>query len=207
MNNKKMSLLMWICLISCLVGVSSADSIWAKKDKMQTSLYADNTARQIGDVLTINISEKSTIDNKAKRELSKTTNRNQNFNGDVEIEHVIDELPAIKFGTGTAYSNTLSGKADFKDERAFTDSISVVVTDIMPNGNLVVFGTRDRNISDDIQTMEVSGIVRPIDIATNNSIESDKVADFSIVSSSKGIAAQYTKPNWLGRIMDVIWPF
>jgi flagellar L-ring protein FlgH len=205
--NKKMSLIMGICFISCIAGISSADSIWGKIEKKQANLYSDNTARHIGDVLTIKVIEQSTIDNKSKRELSKTTNRNQNFNGDVGIEHVVNELPAFNFGTGTTYSNTLNGKADFKDERAFTDSISVAVTDIMPNGTLVVFGTRDRNISDDIQTIEVSGIVRPIDIAPDNSILSNKVADFSIVSTSKGVAAQYNRPNWLGRIMDVIWPF
>lgn len=207
MSNKKISLIMSLVLIFCFSCFSHADSIWAKKDKKQTNLYADDTARQIGDVLTIIIIEKSEIDNKAKRTLSKVTNRNQNFDGQVGIEHIVPELPEVNFGTGTTYSNTLDGKADYKDEREFTDSISVVVVDIMPNNNLVVFGTRDRNIADDIQTIEVSGIVRPNDIAPDNSILSEQVADFSIISSNKGVSAPYTKPNWLGRILDVIWPF
>ena len=116
-------------------------------------------------------------------------------------------MPGLNLGAGTTYSNKLDGQADFKDERKFIDSISVIVTDIMPNGNLVVFGTRDRNLSDDIQAIEVSGIVRPSDIAFDNTINSEKIANFSIVSKSKGVGAQYNRPGWLGRIFDVIWPF
>lgn len=204
--NKKItavSILAVLCLACCL----QADSIWAKKEKKQKNLYADDKARGIGDVLTIFISEESTIDNKATRTLSKTTKRDANFDGQIGIEHIITDVPAVKFGTGSQYTNTLDGKADYKDEREFTDSISVVVVDVMPNKNLVVYGTRERNIAGDIQLIEVSGIVRPNDIAFGNTVFSEQVANFSIVSENKGISAPYTKPNWLGRILDVIWPF
>jgi flagellar L-ring protein precursor FlgH len=193
--------------VFCAVDRLQADSIWSKRDQNKKDLYADDKARHIGDVLTITISEESTIDNKATRTLSKETTRNQNFDGQVGIEHIIPELPEINLGAGTTYSNTLDGKADYKDEREFTDSISVIIIDIMPNGNLVISGTRDRNIADDIQTIEVSGIVRPSDIAFDNTIKSEQVANFSIITRNKGIGAQYTKPNWLGRIFDIIWPF
>jgi len=193
--------------VFCFDATSQADSIWAKRNKNKKELYADNTARNIGDVLTILISEESKLDNKATRTLSKETTRNQNFDGNVGIEHIVTSIPAFEFGTGSTYSNTLDGKADYKDEREFTDSVSVIVTDIMPNGNLVVFGICDRNIADDIQTIEVSGVVRVLDISFNNTIRSNQVANFNIVSRNKGAAAQYTRPNWLGRIFDVIWPF
>ncbi|MHC4114591.1 MAG: flagellar basal body L-ring protein FlgH [Planctomycetota bacterium] len=193
--------------IFCTVDRLQADSIWSKRDQNKKDLYADDKARHIGDVLTITISEESTIDNKATRKLSKETTRDQNFNGQVGIEHILPELPEINLGVGTTYSNTLDGKADYKDEREFTDSISVIIIDIMPNGNLVISGTRDRNIANDIQTIEVSGIVRPSDIAFDNTIKSEQVANFSIITRNRGVGAQYTKPNWLGRIFDVIWPF
>jgi flagellar L-ring protein precursor FlgH len=68
-------------------------------------------------------------------------------------------------------------------------------------------GTRERNIAGDIQTIEVSGIVRPSDILFNNTVMSSQVADFRIVTKNKGISAPYTSPGWLGRIFDIIWPF
>ena len=77
----------------------------------------------------------------------------------------------------------------------------------MPNGNLVVMGSRNRNIGGDIQIIEVSGIVRPNDIAFNNTVRSEQVANFNIVSRNKGVSAPFNRPGWLGRIFDILWPF
>jgi len=176
MSNKKTALLILIMFVFCFAASLRADSIWARRNQNKKDLYADDKARHIGDVLTINISEESTVDNKAKRTLSKETNRNTNFKGNVGLEHILPEVPSLHLGGGTTYSNTLDGKADYKDEREFTDSISVIIIDIMPN-------------------------------AFDNTIKSEQVANFSIVSRNKGVAAPYTKPNWLGKIFDVIWPF
>ncbi len=207
MSNRTISSVIVICLVLCLGTRLQADSIWSRRDESKRDVYADDKAHYVGDILTILIIEESTIDNKAKRTLSKETSRSANFNGGVSLEHILPEVPSLKLGGGTTYTNTLDGKADYKDEREFTDSVSVVVIDIMPNGNLVVSGTRDRKIADDIQTIEVSGIVRPNDIAFDNTIQSAQIANFSIISRNKGVAAQYTRPNWLGRIFDAIWPF
>ena len=149
----------------------------------------------------------STLDNKATRTLSKETSRSANFDGDVGLDHFVPSLPALNVGAGTTHTNTMDGTADFKDKRNFTDSISAVVVDIMPNGNLIISGTRERNLADDIQIIEVTGIVRPNDITVDNIVRSEQIANFSIVSRSKGVAAQFTSPNWLGKIFDAIWPF
>lgn len=206
MNNKS---LMFILTVSLLIPAnrSQAGSIWAKRDKNMKSLYADDVARQIGDVLTIIINEDSTIDNKAKRILEKKTKRNNKFEGDIGIDHILPSISGFSLGAGTEYTTKLDGKADYKDERTFTDSVTVVVEDIMPNGNLVVMGTRHRNIADDIQIIEVSGIVRTSDISFDNTIQSKQVANLRIVSKNGGVSAPYNRPNWLGRVFDVIWPF
>jgi flagellar L-ring protein precursor FlgH len=179
-----------------------AGSIWAKRDIDRGNLYADDVARNIGDVLTIVINESSKVDNKAKRDLKKETDRSIVFNG--ELGNFVD---LGEFGMTASSGNELKGKADYKDERKFTDSITVVVMDILPNGNLVVMGTRDRDIAGDIQTIEVSGIVRPSDVVFGNTIGSDRVANFRIVTKNGGISAPFNKPGFLGRILDIIWPF
>ena len=190
-----------------LAGSLSAGSIWAKRENKSVDRYADDKARSIGDIITITINEDSSVDNKASRTMNKKTSRSAQFDGDVGIDHLVADLPSINLGAGTEYENDFEGTADLKDNRSFTDSISVVVVDVMPNGNLVVWGTRDRDISEDIQTIEVSGVIRPSDIAFNNTINSEKVANFSIVNKNSGAAAPYTRPNWLGGIFDIIWPF
>ncbi len=168
-------------------------------------LYTDDVARRIGDVLTIIIVEDSKVDNKAKRDLRKETARSSDFDGELNIDHILPSIPG--FTMSAESSNELKSKADFKDQRSFEDRVSVVVHDILPNGSLIVLGTRDRNIAGDIQTIEVSGIVRPSDIAFDNSVRSERVANFRIVTKNAGISAPYTRPGWLGRIFDIVWPW
>jgi flagellar L-ring protein precursor FlgH len=166
------------------------------------AIYADDVARRIGDVLTITITENSKVDNKAKRDLKKETDRSTIFDGNLGNFADLGE-----FGMSAESDNELKSKADYKDERKFADNITVVVIDILPNGNLVVLGTRNRDISGDTQTIEVSGIVRPSDISFDNKVKSEQVADFRIVSKNGGVSAPYTKPGWLGSILDIVWPF
>lgn len=216
MKNRLAFVFVLVLLMLCLANCSHADSIWAKRNKNMRGLYTDDVARQIGDTLTIKISEVSTVDNKAERNLSKTTARSNTFNGQLGIvstpsgagkpsANYLPRIPA--FNMTAESSNTLDGKADYKDEREFTDLITVVVVDIMPNRNLVIMGTRSREIAGDKQLIEVSGIVRPSDIAYDNTIKSERVGNFSLIVRHTGIGADFNKPGWLGRIFDILWPF
>jgi len=213
MNNRKVLTLALVIFVLLSATCSQAGSIWAKRDKNMKELYADDVARQIGDILTIQIGETSKTDNKAKRDMKKDTSRSTTFAGgpDFSPEGTLDRLLPEQllpgFNMSAESDNELKSKADYKDERKFEDQVSVVVMDILPNNNLIVMGSRSRNIAGDIQTIEVSGIVRPSDVAFDNTIKSEKVADFRIVTKNTGVSAPYTKPGWLGKIFDAIWPF
>lgn len=191
-----------IVVVLSVTACSQAGSIWAKREKNMTTPYADDTARSIGDILTVVISEGSKVDNKAKRDLKKETDKSNTFNGEVGGFADIGE-----FGMGAESTNELKSKADYKDERSYVDRMTVTVVDVQPNGNLVVMGTRNRDIGGDIQVIEVSGIVRPSDIEFDNTVKSEQVADFRIVSSNAGVSEPYTRPGWLGRIFDIVWLF
>ena len=213
MNNRKVSMFALLVVVLLSAACAEAGSIWAKRDKNMKQLYADDVARQIGDILTIEIGENSKVDNKAKRDMKKETDRSTTFAGgpDFSPEGTLDRLLPDQllpgFNMSAESDNELKSKADYKDERKFEDQVSVIVMDILPNNNLIVMGTRSRNIAGDIQTIEVSGIVRPSDIAFDNTVKSEKVADFRIVSRNSGVSAPYTKPGWLGKIFDLLWPF
>ena len=205
MDRKAMLMLVILAAGLLATDCSQAGSLWAKRDKNVPSLYADDVARRIGDILTVRIAEDSKVDNKAKRDLKKETGRSSDFNGELNIDHILPSIPG--FTMDASSSNELKSKADFKDERSFIDKVSVVVIDILPNGNLVVIGTRDRNIAGDVQSIEVSGIVRPSDIAFDNTVKSEQIANFRIITKNTGISAPYSRPGWLGRIFDVVWPW
>ncbi len=201
MNRKTMLMAMATIGLLWPSNALQAGSIWAKRGATLPAPYTDDVARRIGDVLTIRVTEGSKVDNKAKRDLQKQTKLSSDFNGELGFAKVPE------FTMDAQSDNALKSKADFKDERSFTDQITVVVVDVLPNGNLVVTGTRDRDIAGDIQTIEVSGIVRPSDIAYDNTIKSQQVANFRIVTKNSGVSAPYMKPGWLGRIVNVVWPW
>ncbi len=205
MNSKTMLIGMTLIQALLLSESLKAGSIWAKRDKNLQTVYCDDVARGIGDILTIIISEESTVNNKAKRELEKETERASTFDGELNIDHVLPSIPGFTMNAEAV--NALTGKADYKDERSFADRVSVVVLDVLPNGNLVVTGTRDRNIAGDTQTIEVSGIVRPSDIAFDNTVKSQQVANFHIVTKNGGISASYVQTGWVARIFDILWPW
>ena len=206
MNNKITLALVSMVFVLCWAPYLQAGSIWAKRDKNMRDLYVDDVARNIGDILTIKITEDSKVDNKAKRDIKKEADRSTAFNGKLGIDHILPSIPG--FAMEAESSNELKSKADYKDERSFEDRITVMVVDILPpSGNLVVMGSRSRDIAGDKQIIEVSGIVRPSDIAFDNTVKSEQVADFRIVTKNSGVTEPYTRPGWLGGIFDIIWPF
>jgi len=202
MNRTKIISAVLTVVILMVSQTGRGDSIWVKRDKNLRSLYADDVARKIGDVLTVIVTEDSKVDNKAKRDLKKDVDKSVTFDGKLGNFSDLGE-----FGTSIKSGNELKSKADYKDERKFTDRITVVVVDVQPNGNLVVLGSRHRDIGGDSQSIEVSGIVRPSDIAFDNTVKSEQVADFRIVSRNGGVSEPYKKPGFLGRTLDIIWPF
>ncbi|MCK4887018.1 MAG: flagellar basal body L-ring protein FlgH, partial [Planctomycetes bacterium] len=72
-----------LILLVCWSQILVAGSIWAKRNKNMKDIYSDDVAHRIGDILTIEIIEKSTVDNKAKRDLEKSDTRNTTFNGEI----------------------------------------------------------------------------------------------------------------------------
>jgi flagellar L-ring protein precursor FlgH len=203
--NTKTTIFCVLTLLLCVGRPVQAGSIWAKRDSNMRTLYADDVARNIGDILTIVITEDSKVDNTAKRDLQKETARSSDFDGRLDIEDIISTMPGLTMEATSA--SELSAQADYQDERTFEDEVTVVVVDILPNGNLVVAGTRDRNIAGDVQKIEISGIVRPSDITFGNTVASAQVANFQVVTKNGGIAAPYTRTGWLTRVFDILWPW
>lgn len=206
MSHFNRRLMIALLLVGLVAPHAEAGSIWAKRSKNARDVFTDDVARNVGDVITILVSEASRIQNKAKRDLQKTTNRTANLMGIAETSgNLLPKMPVISIDAQG--KNDLQSRADYQDERSFEDLITVIVIDILPNRNLVVAGTRRRDIAGDVQTVEVSGIVRPSDISFSNTVQSQQIANFHLVTVHKGISDPYTKPGWFGRVLDVVMPF
>jgi len=204
--------------VAVAAAVARADSIWAKAQgtagQRRVRVYEDDTARQVGDTLTIIINEHSIIENETTREGKKDSTRTATAAGTVNMRDVGQwygnrngtfVIPDVNIATQGA--SDFKGEADYETDRLITDRFTVVVRDVLPNGNLVVIGSRRRHTDGDEQIIEIGGIVRPSDIAFDNSVRSEQVADFRMTVKVSGHEPKWTTPGWLARILNWLCPW
>jgi flagellar L-ring protein precursor FlgH len=166
----------------------------------QMELFADLKARRIGDVLTIVLNETTAASKTAVTKTTKTTS-------------VADTGPTL-FGKtfttkGIPIGNTsMSGANAFDGEGASTQSnslagsLTVTVVDVKANGNLVVQGDKTLHLNQGDEFVRISGVIRPADIATNNTVTSEKLADARISYSGKGAVDSSNRMGWLARFFN-----
>ncbi len=172
-------------------------------------LYADRRAHKVGDILMVEIVETSSGAQQANTE----TKRNSSISGDLSyLFRFSDWLKLTQPTSGAktveaSLSNNFKGEGDTDQKSTVTATISARVIDITIDGNLIIQGYRQIRINNDTQHIIISGLIRPDDISQNNSIKSSLIADARIEMTGQGAIADKQQPGWLGRGVDMVWPF
>ena len=212
MNHSARLLTVALAAALSVAAVARGGSIWAKTKRHKKAPYSDDTARKVGDTLTIIIDERSVIENETSRSLKKDTSRGAETGGTLDPANVIGPVGKHvfdfpKLNLSSKSSTKFDGSANYDSDRSVLDQITVTVEDVLPNGNLVVIGKRTRQVAGDAQVVAVSGIVRPSDITFANAVSSAKVAAFHVCYQGRGQENLFTKPGWLARFLNWINPF
>lgn len=174
------------------------------------SLFADLKAAKVGDVITITITEES----KASKAATTTAARDKNFSGQFNFSgvgvgsNVGSPKGAVALGPYEGkFSNSFKGDGATSKTDSMSAYMTATVVDVLPNGNLLVRGSRWTKVNDEMQQLILEGIVRPVDINRNNSVLSQNVAEAKIFLVGKGPVTQHQKPGWLGQLLDFVSPF
>lgn len=175
-----------------------ADDIWARRDPRIANLFQDNRARNVGDILTLVINENTTENEREQRQQSKTNT----FTGQATVFGV----PQVANSDGN-FGRTFSGSGQLTGGRTFTDRIALTVVDVMPNGNLVVEGFRSRLTMGEERVLRISGVVRSQDVAVGNLVQSGSLANAKLSYLGRGPTTRQVNQNFLGRVMNRLWPF
>ncbi len=197
--------------LSCFVflaGTLSAEDLWDCQSPDHTFLFVDSQARRAGDLVTLLINEDTDVDQRDDRALSKTAGSGGAFDVTGQAGGAFGSQAAdaaVDFSNST--SRNFDGSASFRSARQFSDRITLTVTDVLPNGNFIVSGQRQIHVGRDDRNLNVSGIIRPIDIGADNTVHSRFVSELRVTYDGEGPDDRFTNQGWLSRTANRVWPF
>lgn len=198
-----------LLILVCIVPLA-AESLWQAETLADGNLYADATARRRGDILTVVIQETTSVSENQKTD----TSRDNKAEFGVTYAPGTNSLPAsMGNGKGTLPGLSLDSGKEFQGEGKYDfshkvrSSIAVQVVDVLDNGSLVVRGTREVLVNEDRKTIQIGGIVRPSDIKSDNTVLSEKLYDLQVSIVGEGPLTRAQQEGWLGRLLDMVWPF
>jgi flagellar L-ring protein precursor FlgH len=181
------------------------NSLWRNGSR---AFFKDQRAHQVGDILTVkvNITDKANIANDTKRSRANAEDSGiTDFFGKTKLPILNSSLPTKLFaGESTAASE---GKGSVDRSEALSTNVAGVVTQVLPNGNLVIEGRQEIRVNFEIRELIVAGVVRPEDIESDNTIDSSKIAQARIAYGGRGQISDLQQPRYGQQIFDIIFPF
>jgi flagellar L-ring protein precursor FlgH len=181
------------------------NSLWRNGSR---AFFKDQRAHQVGDILTIKvkITDKAEIENATKR---KRTNKEDsgvdNFFGKQKLPVVATAVPGRLFTADSTGSSEGEGSVNRSEQ--LQTNIAGVITQVLPNGNLVVEGKQEVRVNFEVRELIVAGIVRPEDIESDNTIDSTKIAQARIAYGGRGQITDVQQPRYGQQVLDVLLPF
>jgi flagellar L-ring protein FlgH len=181
------------------------NSLWRNGSR---AFFKDQRAHQIGDILTVmvNITDKANIANETQR--SRVTSEDSGINNFFGKSKVPIMNAAVPTRILTTDSNSNSdGKGSVTRQEALSTNVAAVVTQVLPNGNLVVEGKQEIRVNFEIRELIVAGIVRPEDIQSDNTIDSSKIAQARIAYGGRGQITNVQQDPWGQQLSQILLPF
>ena len=184
----------------------NANSLWRNGSR---AFFKDQRAARIGDLLTVtvNITDKANFANETQR--SRTNKEDSGITDFIGAKTLGAQAQKVLPGRILTADSTASsdGKGSVVRQEALQTNVAAVVTQVLPNGNLVVEGKQEIRVNYEIRELIVAGIVRPEDIQSDNTIDSSKIAQARIAYGGRGQISDIQQPRYGQQVMDVLLPF
>ena len=184
----------------------NANSLWRNGSR---AFFKDQRASRIGDLLTVtvNITDKANLSNETQR--SRSNKEDSGITDFIGAQTLGAQAKKVLPGRILTADSTASsdGKGSVNRQEALQTNVAAVVTQVLPNGNLVVEGKQEIRVNFEIRELIVAGIVRPEDIQSDNTIDSSKIAQARIAYGGRGQISDIQQPRYGQQVMDVLLPF
>ncbi len=188
--------------------VHHPNSLWRPGSR---AFFKDQRANQVGDILTVNIE----IDDSASLNNSTTRSREAGegaaLSAFLGYESLLSDIfpdavhPDNLVNLDSDSNSSGTGAVDRQEDIEF--DLAAIVTQVLPNGNLVIGGRQEVRVNYEVRQIQVAGIVRPEDIRSDNTIPYDKIAEARIAYGGRGQLSDLQQPRYGQQIFDILWPF
>jgi flagellar L-ring protein FlgH len=184
------------------------NSLWRSGAR---AFFKDQRASRIGDILTvrINIADEASVDNETSR--TRTNSEEAGLDSFLGYEAALGSIlpEAVVAGSladlDSASSSVGTGKVDRKEEIDLT--VAAVVTQLLPNGNMVIEGRQEVRVNFEVRELLVSGVIRPEDITASNTVAHTQIAEARISYGGRGQITDVQQPRYGQQVFDVLMPF
>ncbi len=183
-------------------------SLWESGPR---SLFGDRRARTVGDILTVMVA----IDDKAEIDNSTSRSRNANeslglpnlFGLEQQIQRVLPGKPDLSTLVAANSNSTSGGTGTVSRGETIDLKVAATVTEVLPNGNLVIYASQEVRVNFELRDLQVSGVVRPEDISRQNTISYEKIAEARVVYGGRGQISYLQQPRLGQQVLDRVLPF
>jgi flagellar L-ring protein FlgH len=187
---------------------SSSGSLWLSGP---SSLFGDRRARTLGDILTvvIEIDEEAEFKNRTDRTRKASEGLSvPNFFGLAGIaQNVLPNGANLDPAIDASSSSVNNGTGLLKRQEKLTLQVAATVVSILPNGHMVISGSQELRVNQELRDLQVAGIIRPEDISRRNTITYEKIADARIIYGGRGTISDIQQPRYGQKILDTVLPF
>ncbi|MCR9212465.1 MAG: flagellar basal body L-ring protein FlgH [Proteobacteria bacterium] len=188
--------------------LQQANSLWRPGSK---AFFKDQRASQVGDIVTVMVAieDEATLNNST--DTTRSTNEEAGFAGLFGLESQVTKvLPEgtsaeglIDFGS----DHSVSGSGAVNRNETINMEIAAIVTQILPNGNMVIVGRQEVRVNFESRDLSVTGVVRPEDITSRNTVQSSKIAEARIAYGGRGHLTDVQQGRYGQQLFDIIFPF
>lgn len=184
----------------------SPDSIYVDG----TSWLADPRSTSLGDVITVRIEEGESGVHRASTKLSREHNRSEGMPALLHLASALSKaVPGLdpKQLLAIGGSNKHEGVGETSRTGQVAATLPVRVKRVLPNGDLYIEGNKVVLVNSEEHHLYLSGVVRAIDLAADNSVSSGRIADLQVELTGRGVVSEKQNPGWASRVLDYVWPF
>ena len=185
-----------------------ANSLWRSGSR---AFFKDQRAAQVGDILTVmvNIADAASLKN--------NTTANRKGSESLGLPNLLGlettAIPRLLTGANLdklvsmSSANGNAGTGEMKRDETVTLKLAGVITQVLPNGNLVVAARQEVRVNAELRELAVSGVIRPQDIASDNTVRHDRMAEARIAYGGRGQLTDLQTPRWGQQVLDIVLPF